>query len=759
MTHRYILPSAPRLLGWFVALFLLGPSVAAAQMGGISYTISPAVEGVFWPDQAALEETAMYGGELGLGFGRYVELSGVYMLNGGVSSDLNNIGSLAGLSNRSVDVQRYGGTLRFNLPATRLRPYLEAGVGVLQFDPDAKDTYKSIYASGGAGLTFTAASRYTVTVGGGLLTYRYTPSALFFDANDGIGDTGQRTVYSPTLRAAVRLYLGGRRPGTTTALDQSIRGQFGDGLSGARLFVKPFYGRVEFNEALGFPKDQNLYGVNAGVQLGQYLGLYGFYWRGADGTAYFEDIGGGTDAVALYGGEMALRVDVGALGQRFVPYLTMGGGYFNVLSGYANDVPAGAALPTDRYFASGGLGLEVPLVRSLRLTGGLRGLVMSTEEASTVSNPGEVYGSLMYSVGVEFSLGGGREAPQPPRRPQPPVAPLPANAPAAATPQAPAPAGRAPTAATTPSTPDTVRVAQAARSPAPTASSNLSDRTIAVPVPEVGEIYIRIGNPDAASPAGGPPTTAAAPAPDQPLEARVRQALRAELGADTTATTAASIEQMVQQAVREYLRTTEGDAPTADEARIQALEEQIAALERQLERQTQALNALGANVRPIQVQTTTTTATEEGDTQPFYRSVLGQPLLEIMPYTGARFGQGLTQVQIGVRGNYRSSPSSNFQLMPELAVGLRDGTSVLALMNAGYSFLGATVQNQTGQPIEPYAGIGLGLLTRTGIDVGLASNVFLGGTYKIGGGGVVLEYSTLNLFDYHRLTIGYRILL
>jgi hypothetical protein len=50
-----------------------------------------------------------------------------------------------------------------------------------------------------------------------------------------------------------------------------------------QLYVNPFHGRIEFNDALGFPKDQNLSGVNAGVSLGPYVGLRGFLLARATG--------------------------------------------------------------------------------------------------------------------------------------------------------------------------------------------------------------------------------------------------------------------------------------------------------------------------------------------------------------------------------------------------------------------------------------------------------------------------------------------
>src|SRR5690606_31487083 len=117
--------------------------------------------------------------------------------------------------------------------------------------------------------------------------YRYSPYATFGLGESPVDDDGNllafdevdfpiRTVYNTNVRASLRLYLGGRGRGEMSDVDRAIADQLG---GRPRVFVQPFYGRIDFNEELGnVPDQQPVSGVNAGIDLGPYVGLRGFYW-------------------------------------------------------------------------------------------------------------------------------------------------------------------------------------------------------------------------------------------------------------------------------------------------------------------------------------------------------------------------------------------------------------------------------------------------------------------------------------------------
>jgi len=758
---------------------------ADAQFRDVGYTFEPTVQGIFEDDGAPLDSSPLYGGALGLSFGRYFQASAEYLVNTGVTTNFSNVDPLEGLINRNVDVRRYGARLRFNLYDRRVIPYLTAGSGVMQFDPEQTGMTRTIYGTYGAGITFSAYDRYRISIGGEILNYRYDPVATFLGPG-GTDDfpTGTTLVTSPSLSASVSLFLGGRSLEEQTAVDQALQEQFGGRglLRGVQLFVNPFHGRIEFNDALGFPKDQNVAGVNAGVALGPFVDLRGFYWRGTEGATVTEDVVGGFDDIQMYGGELNLRLNL-ELGRGFVPYAKVGGGYLDVLGGYDQDIPENTSSPEDRFFGITGAGLEVPLTRSIKLSGGARALLADNPNVVEAGDPGDIYGSLMYTAGIEFRLGSPARRPEPQPTPGPMAEPAeePAervapDAPAEATAQTEterlqaradsleavltalqsgqvAPA-RQPT--SRPADTAAVRVSPSAPQPTP------SGRTMVVPVPEQGEIYVRFGE---AAPTGQAQPSQV-PAETQPqqqvpedIEQRVREALRQELQqqgrADTAqALTDANIEQMIQRTVRDVMgQRRQQDTEqaqrqtTARDQRIQRLQEQVNELQRQLQEER-------AEVDPAPEP-----AVAPDPSVPFYRQTLGRPLTYLVPITGFRAGEGEDQFQIGIRGDYRSTPTSRFHLLPELSFGLGGGSvSPTILVNGAYSFLRGTTTELVGAPLEPYVGFGVGFASLGGFTFEPVANTMVGLDYRFRNNQLVfLEYSTFDLLDTHRVHLGVRV--
>lgn len=859
-----------------------------AQVEGISYTVSPVGERVFWADEAALDDAYLYGGELGLGFGQYLQVSGLYLLSRNVETNFSNLPELGLTTDQELDLQRYGGKLRINLSSQELVPFVSAGAGILRFEPDNLEAYESIYATLGAGVTFSLADRYTLSVGGELLSYRYDPAALFFE--DGTAPEGieTETVYNPAVTASLELYLGGRSPQERTAVDEAILDQFGGGLSGVRLYVEPFYGRINFNDALGFPKDQNLFGVNAGVRFGPYIGVQGFYWRGTPGTDYFDEFDLEFEDIQFYGGELKLLF-ASQVSQTLTPYATIGGGYMDVLSGYDEEIPEGTVPPEDRYFASGGAGVSLPLSNSLYVKGDARYLLMSTEDTDEVSEPGEVFGSLMYSLGLQFSLGGGGE-PTPgevlererarqreearAEREQLLAEQREAREQIQAEEQAREErlaaqidslqqtlrqeraemSARLDSLAALPRTQqrealieqrqaiDSVRVDDAVRARAEDEQgdmqvqdaqarrarmqadsmrgerdggerqaldrrarsqrgeqvSNLSNRSITLPIPEVGEVYIRVGDtPDdmSVSTNQGAQGAVTVPmiVPTQPGQAGLQpqQGTQQQGTVQGEGITAEQVQQIVRQALREQMQQVRADsarqqlttqeiqntvretmrqviredgnidASALQQGEIDRLEQQIDELEDRLNRQAVDVSRARAEAEARdRAPRTTIIDRDGGEDQPFYRSFLGQPLYAFQPYTGLRAGEGPTQFQLGIRGDYRSTPTSPLRFLPEFTVGIGGGTTSFAILaNGALGFAEDYATEQLGRVVQPYAGIGFGLASDRALSFEFAGNIFLGTEVETGGGRLFAEYSTLNLFDFNRFFVGYRIAL
>ena len=437
MSYRNDTPRRSRLVLMLLlctGFALSAATPAQAQPTGISYTLAPTGQYVFWNDDAGLENGYFYGGGVGFGFGEFFELGGLYLLGDNFETNLSDLSiegdaddaaiqaALDGLDSRDVDMRRYGGKVRINVGSNELLPFITLGTGILRFEPDDLDETEVIYATAGAGITLSLADRYTLSVSAENLAYRYNPATTFlseeqqadFEAIENFESFGRTTVYNWAGTAALRLYLGGRAAGELTELDRALREQFSGG--GLRVFAQPFYGLIDFNSALDLPNQQPVGGINAGIDLGPYVGLRGFYWRATDEEDLFDDTVPPTfDDLAMYGGELNLRLG-DQLGRGLAPYIIVGGGYMNILSDYErDDVTYDSG--DDRYFAIGGVGLELPLSSALRLNGGVRTLLMSTEDLPDLDeideldeidiSPDNVYGSWMYTAGIEFSFGSG----------------------------------------------------------------------------------------------------------------------------------------------------------------------------------------------------------------------------------------------------------------------------------------------------------------------------------------------------------------
>ena len=105
----------------------------------------------------------------------------------------------------------------------------------------------------------------------------------------------------------------------------------------------------------------------------------GPYWRATDEDELFDDNPLRFRDMQFYGGELNLRFASDVLGGGLTPYLVLGGGYLNVDDDYEAE---GVIVPPDsRFFATGGVGLDVPLSSD---TKGTKDVVLNTR--MTVAN-------------------------------------------------------------------------------------------------------------------------------------------------------------------------------------------------------------------------------------------------------------------------------------------------------------------------------------------------------------------------------------
>ncbi len=447
-----------------VAASVVLASPLAAQ--GVRSTLTPSVQHILWHDDLGMADATLPGIGVALDFGSGLSLRGFGFARSGIETELNRTGlqdtSGNQVGNQGVDLLRYGATLDYAFGHSRLVPFLQVGGGVLRFDPDegARTSQVTLALGGGIRMDVTdrlraelmvqdvrfRMDRYLLAPGG--LSGTYPTDAEARDQRDNLA-----------ISVGLGYALGGRNYSASAARSSDW--------SFAAVRVEPYAGELKFsNDAFS---DQALVGLRAGVDFGPFVGVRGFYWRGA--TSGFGD----TDPIAGYGGEAQFNLNTG---NGLAPFLVAGAGRLNFLGAYRD---ANGVWPADETFLSIGGGVGLRLTEQLRLNLTARDYILGQMNAGQVSSTDDITHNLMLSAGVSYAIGNSRSAPTPTVRP---VAEAPA--PVAADTAQPRPAVAA-KAAPRLETRDLIRDTLA--------SGFVSAKSATIPIPSEGEIYIRYGTP------------------------------------------------------------------------------------------------------------------------------------------------------------------------------------------------------------------------------------------------------------------------
>ena len=165
-----------------VTLLLLACMQMKAQVSDISINITPTAGYTWWDNQLFIEDGAMVGGMVGFGFGRFLELRGIYEQSLDLKSTLNNLKVPSDIvdkfSSRTVDVTRWGGEFKANIPTGGwLAPYITLGTGVQKLKLDDLKQ-EQIYLSGGLGTKFNLGDRVTLNFEGKVHAFNMDPSSI-----------------------------------------------------------------------------------------------------------------------------------------------------------------------------------------------------------------------------------------------------------------------------------------------------------------------------------------------------------------------------------------------------------------------------------------------------------------------------------------------------------------------------------------------------------------------------------------------------
>ncbi|HTO15648.1 MAG TPA: hypothetical protein VLZ83_07745 [Edaphocola sp.] len=405
----------------FTALSILTFSYGYAQVEDVSIIVTPTMSYNWFDGKSTIEKGPMWGVQAGFGFGKYIELHGIYEQSfnmkqnfGSYESDIRELFPNFNFTDRKINVNRIGGEFKANIPGKHFAPYIILGTGVQTFerDNDTLNLFKNqnLYGTGGLGFKINLTDRVTINLEGRGLVYNMNPGSLLYDPNgsDDFNDwinTQDRTVmYNWNVAAGLQFYLGGRGENEYSDMDQAYLNRFSSGFSGMKLTLAPAGAYVAFNQKSAYRSTYMLGGV-LGMDITDFVGIRGYYYQSTEGKDPSFDF----DELSMFGVDFLGQLNVP---RGIVPYITVGAGYINVNDAYKGKqlsvLPIAYQKAASGYYAKGGAGLSVPLGKYVDVFGAAN-LMYTVEDKNMkiidISNTDQLRQHTMYNVGVKLKLG------------------------------------------------------------------------------------------------------------------------------------------------------------------------------------------------------------------------------------------------------------------------------------------------------------------------------------------------------------------
>jgi hypothetical protein len=725
--------------GCVLLLTLLMPASSLAQ--GIAYEVSPAYTFVQWDDALGLRDDYLIGGQLGLRFGRLVQLRGYYLDRQFIESDATLLPPIPGFTPpdglRDVRAQHYGADIRMNLLSGRLVPFVIGGGGILRFNPEGLEANEHILLKAGAGVRFDLFRGLGGEIFAENWAFRIDRAGLFAPPGTIEDPEAGEVRHSRAFGGALNVSLGGDVRDPTP------------GLRGATITVEPVAGQLSFSDDLGFDR-QNVFGLRAGLDVNRLVGLRAFYWTGVD------DDFSARAPIQAYGGEVQLNVGSGT---GIIPFLVGGAGQIEFRDGFGGD-PEFRRDNQPMLVVGGGVSLG--LTDRLRATAAVRDYILSESEFSEVRDTEQVTHNLAWSAGVSFAVGGRRSVPL--VLPADPVDREEIERLRAENERLRRIAEQRLAVTDTviididPVTGDTLSREVVFADPGVRAPVG-APQVLQIPVPERGEIIIRFGDPFtgiASAPPAVAPTAAAEVPTTAELRALIREAVRQEAG------------------LAPAPGTVPGAAPATDA---------VALLEQRLLRQFEsalARQAAEQSRRIAQAEAArgvTTIVREAATPQVIFAPPAGAPAAAPAPRrepvivdgvrTPERFDPHYIRAYMGANLN---SPSQFIfggrvdlgsiqgdlpvHFVPEAALGFGDEqTSVLLAASLQYDFLNL----RRVEPFVPYVHAGLGLRRDEGTALGMNYGIGVSAPLGMSPGGplrVFIEQQGVGILRRMRFLVG-----
>ncbi len=380
-------------------------SALYAQVTGLNYSLSPTAERVIWSDISGLSNGYIYGGKVGIGFGQYIELEGIYQFGRDFTTAPNRISQnpdfsaqLSELPVRDLEINKYGLNTKLNLSSRAIVPYLNIGAGVIEFRQDNHTNSRQLYYSGGAGLMTTIASRYSIFAEVNRTGYRLNSADLYTEndlTNAGLAPSSFSEIlyHSWNAKLGLKVYLGGSRFDDPSQTSFVFLDRYNGGLFNTRISITPTYGQIFFDESLGMPSTQHIAGLTAGLEFGPHVTIQGFYWSGFETEDSFS-----RDGLTMYGAELKSSL----FRSNITPYLTLGAGYLSMDDEY---IAAHSPLIDNQIFGLAGVGMDFHISNRVTIDSSLRTMMNSVNNPEPDSWTQDFKFSSMFTAGVTIKIG------------------------------------------------------------------------------------------------------------------------------------------------------------------------------------------------------------------------------------------------------------------------------------------------------------------------------------------------------------------
>lgn len=729
-----------------LSLFAL---TALSQVDDVSITVAPTVGYNWFDSKSTVQHGAMYGLQAGFGFGKVIELRGIYERSldlkqhfGKYESDIQNYFPDFNLTDQTIDITRVGGEFKTNIPIGNFSPYMILGTGKQTFEREltSGSSYKNenLYGTGGLGFKFNMGNRTTFNIEGRGIVYNMNPGSLLY--NDGgssdfdtwINNQDQHTMYNWSLMAGLQFYFGGRNEGELSAMDKAYLKRFSSGMSGTKVTFSPVGAYLQFNNSAPY-RDTYMLGGMLGVDLTDFVGLKAYYYQATED----ENPSLNFDKLAMYGADFVGKLNVP---RGIVPYISIGGGYIQVQDDYQGKsiFPPALGAPiyqqaNSGYYAKGGVGVEVPLSKYVQVFGAANLLYTMNDEASDITqirNTTELSQHNMYNVGLRLNFG-----------------------------------KRA----------NTVQQTNRAFDRRYESERSAYDNQIIALEEELKKAYQNNDTQKAIeiieqkktidslqyNPTEKGGLIRLTPAELESLIDKVLDGLEKKDTA-TVENRLDNIERLIyssypadrQATVYDTVRPIATPHTQQNDISKDLLRRELDLLYKQLEEQRKNIEEIKNRQNPVPsppVEPLQSRLDSQNDPVILATNDLSDygrnRQLGLNPYIGVNFGTATT-FNTGVRANY-GFDNTAILFMPEAYVALGDNVGFGASANGIIPFQSST------SAVNPYAGVGVGL-HKLGDDIKFSPNVIAGVTYELGSGRVTADYTVRGLFKNNQLALGYR---